>query len=103
MMASAALETGFAAPPLGISPGDGALVVGGVPAGGGEAKPPDGISPAHTVVESTQASAIAVKNRFMFGFSFEDFEMQDFLHLVRIEQLRKILARAYEGHYYSAC
>jgi hypothetical protein len=67
MMASAALETGCAAPPLGMSPGDGALA--GCP-GGGDAKSPVGISPAKTETESTTVKTNAVNNRFILIFSF---------------------------------
>ncbi len=96
MTVSAAIETGCAAPTLGISPGD--VLVGCVfPAGGGEVKPPDGISPAIIGAESTHASAIAIRNRFILVSPFEGLMMQDFLHLGRIEQHPEFVARLGKG------
>jgi hypothetical protein len=54
-----------------MSPGEGLLVFCAVSAGAGEEEPLVGISPAKADIERTQANIVAVKNRFIFVFSFE--------------------------------
>jgi hypothetical protein len=57
---------------VGISPGEGVLVFCAGPFGAGEEEPLVGISPAKADIERTQANIVAVKNRLIFVFSFED-------------------------------
>jgi hypothetical protein len=58
----AASDSCSEAPLVGISPGEGILVIG---VGGGCGEPRVGISPASAVAERTHAKAEATKSRFM--------------------------------------
>jgi hypothetical protein len=75
---SASLESCSSTPSLGISPGAVKLV--GAPLfGDGAGEPLIGMSPAEAFIESVQARATTVRNRFT-GYLLQKLTMQDFLH-----------------------